>query len=350
MDSYRKKKSSTINSSALDNEKKSVKQQQLPIQNLSSSEDAWLPAIKRRRRFTAEETRVLEKEYEKNSSPNQEMIQAIANRISTPRKIVTTWFQNRRAKNKRKEKRVEEQQDSNYQQCQILERNSGFPSHATMEVPPFYAPCNEIMEMQILHNDIDYPNYCAFDSFLSNQHSQVNYIVNNNTYIPPAATANSTQQFSSFASSPVDAYQNDHAFYTTNSYDTTTMYDLSLHPHNMLYLPFVPLLDEHSVLHYHQLSQLEIQQQPSLINTNSITAQTIDSTRQQNLFEHTQFNASTLNPLPTSSTTNTSISTAITEILTNTNTEYPLYVNPTELCTDRSAPICKRPEHISQPE
>lgn len=75
-----------------------------------------LPAIKRRRRFTAEETKVLEKEYEIDSSPNQQKIQAIANSISTPRKIVTTWFQNRRAKHKRKKKlaRGEYQEDCDF--------------------------------------------------------------------------------------------------------------------------------------------------------------------------------------------------------------------------------------------
>ncbi|KAG2229005.1 hypothetical protein BDF21DRAFT_495268 [Thamnidium elegans] len=73
-----------------------------------SPSESWMPKIKRRRRFSTEETKVLEKEYFKNSSPNQEKIQVIANRISTPRKIVTTWFQNRRAKNKRKERAKEQ--------------------------------------------------------------------------------------------------------------------------------------------------------------------------------------------------------------------------------------------------
>ena len=69
-----------------------------------ASEESWVPKIKRRRRFTSSETNVLEDEFRKNSSPNQDKIQRIADTISTPRKIVTTWFQNRRAKNKRKEK------------------------------------------------------------------------------------------------------------------------------------------------------------------------------------------------------------------------------------------------------
>ncbi|CAO3654205.1 unnamed protein product [Mucor hiemalis] len=72
--------------------------------SVDNLDDSWVPKIKRRRRFTVDETRVLENEFKKNSSPNQEKIQRIANKISTPRKIVTTWFQNRRAKNKRREK------------------------------------------------------------------------------------------------------------------------------------------------------------------------------------------------------------------------------------------------------
>ncbi|KAI7890495.1 uncharacterized protein EV154DRAFT_564256 [Mucor mucedo] len=73
------------------------------------ADDSWVPKIKRRRRFTADETKILEGEYDKNPSPNQDKIQTIADIIKTPRKIVTTWFQNRRAKNKRKEKTRKEE-------------------------------------------------------------------------------------------------------------------------------------------------------------------------------------------------------------------------------------------------
>lgn len=84
-----------------------------PYTSADNTEDSWVPKIKRRRRFSVDETRVLENEFKKNSSPNQEKIQRIANRISTPRKIVTTWFQNRRAKNKRKEKLKREEAIAN---------------------------------------------------------------------------------------------------------------------------------------------------------------------------------------------------------------------------------------------
>lgn len=68
------------------------------------NDDPWVPPIKHRRRFSAEEARILESEYDKNSSPTQERIQQIASSINTPRKIVTTWFQNRRAKHKRRQR------------------------------------------------------------------------------------------------------------------------------------------------------------------------------------------------------------------------------------------------------
>ncbi|ORE09824.1 hypothetical protein BCV72DRAFT_52868 [Rhizopus microsporus var. microsporus] len=67
-------------------------------------DDPWVPPIKHRRRFSAEEARILESEYDKNSSPTQERIQQIASSINTPRKIITTWFQNRRAKHKRRQR------------------------------------------------------------------------------------------------------------------------------------------------------------------------------------------------------------------------------------------------------
>ncbi|KAI8353217.1 hypothetical protein BD560DRAFT_291241, partial [Blakeslea trispora] len=66
--------------------------------------------IKRRRRFSVQETNRLEEEYSLNASPSQQKLQQIANEIGTARKIVTTWFQNRRAKHKRngkKERREE---------------------------------------------------------------------------------------------------------------------------------------------------------------------------------------------------------------------------------------------------
>lgn len=89
--------------SASKNKKKVIKEHK-DTQSLAEEEDMLVPPIKHRRRFSPEETHILEKEYDRNPNPTQEKIQHIANGIGTPRKIVTTWFQNRRAKNKRKEK------------------------------------------------------------------------------------------------------------------------------------------------------------------------------------------------------------------------------------------------------
>ncbi|KAG0750163.1 hypothetical protein G6F62_002966 [Rhizopus arrhizus] len=89
--------------SASKNKKREIKEHK-DTQSLAEEEDMLVPPIKHRRRFSPEETHILEKEYDRNPNPTQEKIQHIANGIGTPRKIVTTWFQNRRAKNKRKEK------------------------------------------------------------------------------------------------------------------------------------------------------------------------------------------------------------------------------------------------------
>ncbi|KAI9256951.1 hypothetical protein BY458DRAFT_558256 [Sporodiniella umbellata] len=79
----------------------------------NAEENVWITPVKQRRRFSPEESQILEKEYKTNPSPTQEKIQQIATLIDTPRKIVTTWFQNRRAKNKRKEKnKMKEKSDT----------------------------------------------------------------------------------------------------------------------------------------------------------------------------------------------------------------------------------------------
>lgn len=68
------------------------------------TEDLHVPPIKQRRRFSLEEAQFLEMEYSNNPSPTQDKIQQIASKINSPRKVVTTWFQNRRAKNRRRSK------------------------------------------------------------------------------------------------------------------------------------------------------------------------------------------------------------------------------------------------------
>ncbi|KAI8646923.1 hypothetical protein BD408DRAFT_439721 [Parasitella parasitica] len=63
--------------------------------------DFWLPTIKRRRRFSIAEIKLLENEYSVSCNPNQEKVEEIAGKFKTNKKIITTWFQNRRAKNKK---------------------------------------------------------------------------------------------------------------------------------------------------------------------------------------------------------------------------------------------------------
>lgn len=63
--------------------------------------DFWLPTIKRRRRFSSSEIKLLQKEYNINCSPCTEKIEEIADLFHTDKKIITTWFQNKRAKNKK---------------------------------------------------------------------------------------------------------------------------------------------------------------------------------------------------------------------------------------------------------
>ncbi|CAO3647164.1 unnamed protein product [Cunninghamella blakesleeana] len=69
------------------------------------STSSWSPIIKTRKRFLKEETELLEKKYSADISPSINEIEVLANQIGTTKKIITTWFQNRRAKEKRKRKR-----------------------------------------------------------------------------------------------------------------------------------------------------------------------------------------------------------------------------------------------------
>ncbi|KAK4518889.1 isocitrate lyase 1 [Mucor velutinosus] len=63
--------------------------------------DFWLPTIKRRRRFSSKEIRLLQKEFSINCSPCADKVEEIAKLFSTDKKIITTWFQNKRAKTKK---------------------------------------------------------------------------------------------------------------------------------------------------------------------------------------------------------------------------------------------------------
>ncbi|ORZ10511.1 hypothetical protein BCR42DRAFT_441128 [Absidia repens] len=66
-----------------------------------ASQRSWSPVIKSRRRFSARETQFLESEYAQDINPSSDKLEMMATTIGTTRRIITTWFQNHRAKGKR---------------------------------------------------------------------------------------------------------------------------------------------------------------------------------------------------------------------------------------------------------
>ncbi|KAI8342606.1 hypothetical protein BC941DRAFT_448806 [Chlamydoabsidia padenii] len=106
-----------------------------------NSHRSWTPEIKPRRRFSTKETKYLEKEFEKFSNPSSETLQDIAQTIGTTRRIITTWFQNRRAKKKRetkviqtKTKRARRKKKTSGMNAELENTTSGTPA----EDPPLY--------------------------------------------------------------------------------------------------------------------------------------------------------------------------------------------------------------------
>ncbi|KAI8099335.1 uncharacterized protein BX664DRAFT_368251 [Halteromyces radiatus] len=68
----------------------------------NGSHRSWSPIIKSRRRFSPKEVDYLETVYTEDMNPSTDKLQAVADTIGTTRRIITTWFQNHRAKGKRK--------------------------------------------------------------------------------------------------------------------------------------------------------------------------------------------------------------------------------------------------------
>ncbi|SAM07572.1 hypothetical protein [Absidia glauca] len=62
---------------------------------------SWSPVIKPRRRFSTDEILFLEEEYDKDINPSSDYMETIAEKLGTTRRVITTWFQNHRAKGKR---------------------------------------------------------------------------------------------------------------------------------------------------------------------------------------------------------------------------------------------------------
>ncbi|KAG2220093.1 hypothetical protein INT45_005854 [Circinella minor] len=86
-----------------------------------SSVESWSPTIKSRWRFSIEELRVLETTYHHSSNPRQEIINQLAYTLQCPKKTVTTWFQNRRAKLKR-QRLLEEQKEQQKESLGVSEQ------------------------------------------------------------------------------------------------------------------------------------------------------------------------------------------------------------------------------------
>ncbi|KAI9263171.1 homeobox domain-containing protein [Phascolomyces articulosus] len=97
--------------------------------NDNSSVESWSPNIKSRWRFSADELRVLEASYQQSSNPRQDMIDQLSYTLKCPKKTVTTWFQNRRAKLKRQRILQERQQ-----QQRQWEEKEGFQEHQGVQL------------------------------------------------------------------------------------------------------------------------------------------------------------------------------------------------------------------------
>ncbi|KAL1932938.1 hypothetical protein VTP01DRAFT_8616 [Rhizomucor pusillus] len=85
----------------------------------ADDDDDWSPKVKPRWRFSKAATRILEEFFGENPNPVQATIDDLAKKLHSPRRTVNTWFQNRRAKQRRIQKRSHQvqQQQQQYQQA-----------------------------------------------------------------------------------------------------------------------------------------------------------------------------------------------------------------------------------------
>ncbi|KAI7851642.1 hypothetical protein BDC45DRAFT_607917 [Circinella umbellata] len=104
-----------------------------------SSVESWSPTIKSRWRFSIEELRVLETTYHHSSNPRQEIINQLAYTLQCPKKTVTTWFQNRRAKLKR-QRLLEEQKEQQKESLGVSEQQQQQPSFIQQDYYPLLNP------------------------------------------------------------------------------------------------------------------------------------------------------------------------------------------------------------------
>ncbi|ORX54970.1 hypothetical protein DM01DRAFT_1389472 [Hesseltinella vesiculosa] len=73
---------------------------------------SWSPEIKSRHRFSDNDVHLLEATYANARNPGQTEIDELADKIETTRRVVSTWFQNRRAKEKKLASKSTSQQTS----------------------------------------------------------------------------------------------------------------------------------------------------------------------------------------------------------------------------------------------
>lgn len=75
----------------------------------TESVEAWSPKIKPRWRFSPEDLTLLETSFVTESQhPSQRTVERLAAQLGSPRRTITTWFQNRRAKEKKKQAKKNE--------------------------------------------------------------------------------------------------------------------------------------------------------------------------------------------------------------------------------------------------
>ncbi|KAJ8663771.1 hypothetical protein O0I10_000044 [Lichtheimia ornata] len=90
----------------------------------SSSIESWSPEIKSRWRFSAEQHQALEEAYQEQRNPSQGEINWLAEELQSPRKTVVTWFQNRRAKERRRRGQRQRQESPHMAQAWVSSSSS----------------------------------------------------------------------------------------------------------------------------------------------------------------------------------------------------------------------------------
>lgn len=83
------------------------------------AEDGLIPPIRSRKRFTIEQSRVLEDAYKEHGHPSRDFKEKIAKKFSTSPRRIQIWFQNRRAKDKRDKKSGDPHPQISHSSCHL---------------------------------------------------------------------------------------------------------------------------------------------------------------------------------------------------------------------------------------